>query len=63
MTDFDAIRDLEIDLGIKIQPFDHEPEIHDEVLCCPDCERPNQFGELCSRCYNDARMADEDLAS
>lgn len=29
------------------------PEIHDEVLCCPDCETPNQFGELCSRCIAD----------
>lgn len=22
----------------------------DTVLCCQDCERPNQFGELCSEC-------------
>jgi hypothetical protein len=20
--------------------------------CCPDCETPNQFGELCSRCIS-----------
>jgi hypothetical protein len=27
-----------------------EPDHHDEVLCCPDCEHPNQFGELCNSC-------------
>lgn len=26
-------------------PEDEEPDQNDEVLCCPDCERPNQFGE------------------
>jgi hypothetical protein len=36
------------DSGTKSEP--DEPEIHDEVLCCPDCERPNQFGELCPSC-------------
>lgn len=30
-------------------PYD-EPSMDDEVLCCPDCERPNQFGELCAAC-------------
>lgn len=29
---------------------DEEPDHNDEVLCCPDCERPNQFGELCASC-------------
>ena len=30
------------------------PDVHDEVLCCPDCERPNQFGELCPSCQREA---------
>lgn len=30
-----------------------EPEIDDSVNCCPDCERPNQFGELCSNCQDE----------
>jgi hypothetical protein len=27
-----------------------EPDHDDSVKCCPDCERPNQFGELCVSC-------------
>jgi len=27
-----------------------EPDHDDTVHCCPDCERPNQFGELCPSC-------------
>lgn len=30
-----------------------EPDHNDEVKCCPDCERPNQFGELCDSCRRD----------
>lgn len=30
-----------------------EPDHDDEVKCCPDCERPNQFGELCSDCQRE----------
>lgn len=29
-----------------------EPE--DDALCCPDCERPNWFGEQCPACRRDA---------
>lgn len=29
---------------------DDEQEIDDSVKCCPDCERPNQFGERCNEC-------------
>lgn len=29
---------------------DPEPDHNDRVLCCPDCETPNQFGEQCPRC-------------
>lgn len=27
-----------------------EPEFDDSVKCCPDCGKPNQFGELCLKC-------------
>jgi hypothetical protein len=27
-----------------------EPDHDDTVLFCPECERPNQFGELCEAC-------------
>lgn len=27
-----------------------EPSHDDTVMCCPDCESPNQFGELCIQC-------------
>jgi hypothetical protein len=30
-----------------------EPEIDDSVKCCPDCERPNQFGEVCPSCLRE----------
>lgn len=36
-----------------------EPAIDDSVKCCPDCERPNQFGELCARCLEDRASAEE----
>lgn len=32
------------------QEFDSEPE---NSMSCPDCERPNQFGELCSDCLRE----------
>lgn len=41
--------------------FDDEPTHDDTVHCCPDCERPNQFGELCMTCQRD-READEDYS-
>lgn len=31
-----------------------EPDHNDTVHCCPDCERPNQFGELCPSCQREA---------
>lgn len=30
-----------------------EPSQDDTVHCCPECETPNQFGELCHRCQRD----------
>lgn len=32
---------------------DIEPDVDDSVKYCPDCERPNQFGELCRDCQNE----------
>lgn len=32
------------------QCFDDDPDHDDTTHCCPDCERPNQFGELCAAC-------------
>lgn len=29
------------------------PDVHDGVHCCPNCERPNQFGEVCSDCLSE----------
>jgi len=29
---------------------DEQQDVDDTVHCCPDCERPNQFGELCVAC-------------
>jgi len=31
-----------------------DPGCDDTVLCCPNCEQPNQFGELCHSCQSDA---------
>lgn len=30
-----------------------EPNIDDTVHACPECDRPNQFGELCESCRAD----------
>lgn len=37
-----------------VQSEGEEPEIDDTVHVCPDCERPNQFGELCDSCRQEA---------
>lgn len=37
-----------------------EPDHNDAVLCCPDCERPNQFGEICSSCERDRQAEIEE---
>ncbi len=34
--------------------YGSEPDHDDTVHCCPDCERPNQFGEQCDSCRRDA---------
>lgn len=30
--------------------YSEPPDIDDSVHFCPECETPNQFGELCGRC-------------
>jgi hypothetical protein len=39
---------------------DDEPSHNDAVLCCPDCEKPNQFGEQCLSCMADAALREEE---
>lgn len=38
-------------------PYD-EPDHDDSVKFCPNCERPNQFGELCVSCQRDEDLAE-----
>lgn len=38
-----------------------EPEIDDSVKCCPGCETPNQFGEICMACQRDMAMEETHL--
>lgn len=33
-----------------------EPDVDDSVRFCPECETPNQFGELCGRCQREIEM-------
>jgi hypothetical protein len=33
-----------------------EPDIDDSVRFCPECETPNQFGELCGRCQREIEI-------
>lgn len=39
-----------------------EPDISDAVLACPDCDRPNQFGQVCDSCERDRQDAYEAAA-
>lgn len=40
-----------------VPPYDdYPPEPDDSVKCCPECEAPNQFGELCARCRRAIEM-------
>lgn len=54
MTDFDGGKLYEpasiLDLA------EPEPDQNDEVKCCPNCEKPNQFGELCFACQREMEM-------
>jgi CheY-like chemotaxis protein len=42
---------------------DPEPEIDDTVRCCPDCEGPNQFGEVCTACLQERELEHRDPAA
>lgn len=33
-----------------------QPDFDDSVGLCPDCERPNQFGELCAECTREREI-------
>lgn len=50
--------------GTNLDPSDfaaapEEPSQDDTVHCCPECETPNQFGELCHRCRSEENAAAE----
>jgi hypothetical protein len=34
----------------------NDPTYDDSVKFCPDCGRPNQFGELCSSCQQEREI-------
>jgi hypothetical protein len=38
-----------------------EPDVDDSVNACPECEKPNQFGELCPGCEQEQRNDDANL--
>lgn len=37
------------------------PDVDDSVKCCPECEKPNQFGELCQSCIDDISREEHPL--
>jgi hypothetical protein len=41
---------MDYDPGPEEEEEDEDDECEDETLSCPECETPNQFGELCERC-------------
>jgi hypothetical protein len=44
--------DVRLGENCDCQDVDDDPDT-DEPGRCPDCERPNQFGELCLSCRED----------
>lgn len=44
------------DLFSKEDDEDEEPSHDDSVKCCPDCERANQFGEVCADCERERQL-------
>lgn len=38
---------------LAIRQLDAEIKASQESKSCPDCEKPNQFGELCNSCLTD----------
>ena len=43
---------------VDLSDDDEEPSHDDSVKYCPDCEKPNQFGELCADCTHEREVAD-----
>jgi hypothetical protein len=39
---------------------EEEPSHVDEVRFCPNCEKPNQFGEMCDTCRREDELAEEE---
>jgi len=37
-----------------------EPDVDDGVRCCPEFERPNQFGEKCPACEESERYEERE---
>lgn len=48
---------------IRNADADPEPDHDDAVRFCPDCEKPNQFGELCQNCQREREVESVDLRS
>ena len=55
-TTFIRRHDEDLRLWRIVAVESEDPEIDDAVHCCPDCERPNQFGELCPSCVRDREV-------
>jgi hypothetical protein len=58
-NDADGVASEGVRWNSELGRWDEYPEVDDTVHCCPDCERPNQFGELCKDCEQD-RQAEID---
>lgn len=40
----------QMEIEQEIADEENESDIDDSVKYCPECEKPNQFGELCQIC-------------
>lgn len=47
------------DRQVERAEADYEPS--DAVLVCPDCDRPNQFGQVCDSCERDRQDEIEEM--
>ncbi len=47
------IDEYESALYVPEEDYDEPPDVDDSVHFCPECETPNQFGELCNRCQRE----------
>jgi hypothetical protein len=51
--------------GYHLEPVEDHPDddpnpIDDSPKCCPECDKPNQFGELCPECSQERDRIDHD---